>query len=141
MTDKHAVALQLGEMWLAGSAYLPQAGDHYAGLSRETGGTDNVDSAWDRYGTPQGSPISSTYPGAVYPVWEKVRDEFQRMLAQSATNLYDAGALVIRVAELFAGEDQDIAKDFALEKLRYADDPQFKVHDPGERQQPTKPLP
>lgn len=139
MTDKHEVSLTLGEMWLAGSSYLPQAGDYYAGLSKEAGGTDNAGATFERYGTIPGTPVSGTFPGPVFPVWEKVRDQLQEILAESATNLYDAGDLVIRVAELFASEDQDIAAGFLAEKAKYQSNPEFKLVDPHSRQEPDQP--
>jgi hypothetical protein len=139
MTDKREVALTLGEMWLAGSSYLPRAGDHYAGLSKEAGGTDNAGARFDRYGTIPGTPVSGTFPGPVFPVWEKVRDQLQEVLAQSATNLYDAGDLVIRVAEMFAAEDEEIARGFREETARYQQEPSFGVTDPQARQQPDLP--
>jgi hypothetical protein len=138
MVDKHEVALTLGEMWLAGSSYLPQAGDHYAGLSAEAGGTDNAGARFERYGTIPGTPVSGTFPGVVFPAWEKARDAFQGILAQSATNLYDAGDLIIRAAELFASVDEDIAREFLAEKERYKHDPTFTVEDPQARPQPDQ---
>jgi len=139
MTDKREVSLTLGEMWLAGSSYLPQAGDHYAGLSREAGGTDNAGARFDRYGTIPGTPVSGTFPGPVFPAWEKVRDQFQGILAQSATNLYDAGDLIIRVAALFASEDEEIAQGFREQQDKYKQNPGFTVEDPQDRQQPDLP--
>lgn len=139
MTDRRKVSLTLAEMWLAGSSYLPRAGDHYAALSREAGGIDDSGHTFGRYGTIPGTPVSGVFPGPVFPAWEKVRDHLQELLAQSATNLYDAGDLVIRVAELFASEDEEIARGFREEVGKYRREPTLVVPDPRRRPDPDHP--
>jgi hypothetical protein len=141
VTNERTVALSLGQMWVAGASYLPRAGDLYASLSKQADCTDNSGTVFNRYGTIAGTPVSGTFPGAVFPIWENVRDTLQQMLAESAKNLYEAGKLVLHVAELFAATDDDIARTFAAEKLKYQQDPDFAVRDPATWQPPAMPSP
>jgi hypothetical protein len=137
--------MKLAAMWAVGQTYFPEAGEYYAQLSRELGGTDNQGAAFNRYGAIPGTPVSGTFPGRVFPVWEQVRDLLQKILAESAQNLYDTGATVMHVADLFAAEDRegareiDVAAAYNEEKLRYQKDPLDRVPDQASRQQPQQP--
>ncbi len=131
------------EMWVAGKAYFPQAGEYYASLSREVGGTDNQGAAFNRYGSIPGTPVSGTSSGRVFPVREQACDEFQRILAQSGQNLYDTGDLIVRVANSFAHVDGEAGREIAAvydsQCKEYAADPLYMMPDPATRAKPQPP--
>ncbi|MGH3748706.1 MAG: hypothetical protein ACRDT8_15065 [Micromonosporaceae bacterium] len=74
-------------------------------------------------------------PGIVYPAWRALRDEFQRILGESATNLMDIGDALELAVKLYSETDQEAADKL---KRLIADDPLPKRRDLPEPQMPEQ---
>jgi hypothetical protein len=120
MTHSHGehLGVELAELWLCGRSYLPAA-------------ADGVFSAYSMVTfsiVPPSGPMTR-----VYPVWEGLRKELQKVLKQSTENIYESGDALVRVADLYAAQDTEAAKSMKVEEGKYTSDKNFYIEDRAHR--------
>ncbi|MGH8882498.1 MAG: hypothetical protein ACRD0P_34985, partial [Stackebrandtia sp.] len=119
-----ALGGDLEKLWRAGEQDLPAVGDAYVAATRQLENTDMIDDhAFARRPDGAAGVLGfTTWGGRVLPVWASLRDEYQRLLAKSATNLYDTGDALIQLAQAYGEVDTD-AGDKLRESGRDLDEP------------------
>ncbi|MEV6843654.1 hypothetical protein [Actinoplanes sp. NPDC051411] len=129
----------LGKLWLCGRAYLPKIADAFLAGNARADGTATYDGAFSRTGT-VGPGYEVSVPGPVQPAWTAARDELQRVMGQTATNIYAASDALIRVTDLYATADGSSA-ELSREISKFMDGTQLPpgasnyvpVEQPGDR--------
>jgi hypothetical protein len=129
----------LGDLWLCGRYYVPKMADIYIQANGSVAGTDGDSGSFGRTGYVGNTGFTTSVPGQVYPVWNQVRNEFQRILGQSATNLYDVGDALISVANGYAATDHAAQVELAHQMSEYTTGGQFTLDDPTRRPKPIDP--
>jgi hypothetical protein len=132
--DGTELGVELANMWLCGRSYLPNVAEATAGANKSVAGTADDASVFARPGTVPGTPgIQGMVTGDVYPAWNAVRDEFQRILAESADNLYAVGDALVRVAEIYAATDELARDEMNRVRYDYATSGDYRIDDPTVR--------
>jgi hypothetical protein len=104
----------LYDLWRAGREHLPLVAVEYAIANRRIAETDaTLSTAFLRPEEFGGN--GGTY-GPVYEKWRALRDEFQRMLADTAVNLDLTGDVLCLAAAEYARTDAESARE--LERLK-----------------------
>jgi hypothetical protein len=135
---KHGTELgvNLGELKACALLFLPAAASIYVDAANAVN-----ESHGDRWRFLDGTGRDFMQPGAggiVYPAWNQLRNELQRILAQSATNLYATADALIRIADLYANTDEESAQ--AISQMNqtldgFQNNPAFTHADPAKRNQ------
>jgi hypothetical protein len=123
------LGVELSELWLCGRSYLPSAAEATAAANKIVAGTGGDASIFARPGVMPGIPGVGSVTGDVYPVWDEVRDEFQRILAEAADNLYAVGDALVRVAETYAATDTAAEDEMHRLTTRYVLSDEFPFDD------------
>lgn len=89
MVDKGKLAVNCSDLWLCGRSYLPMVADAFNKGSAKAGDTVAYDGGFARVGY-VGVRTKNDAMGPVQPVWGMARDELQRVMAQTAENIYQA---------------------------------------------------
>jgi hypothetical protein len=127
------LGVELSELWLCGRSYFPSAAAATADANRIVSGTSGDASIFARPGVMPGIPGVGSVTGDVYPVWDEVRDELQRILAEAADNLYAVGDALVRVADTYAATDAAAEAEMERLKTRYVLSDEFPLDDPTVR--------
>ena len=75
----------------------------------------------------------------IITAWNALRNEFQRVLAQSATNMYDTGDALVNVANGYAATDDAAKQELQHQEQMYVSQQQLPIDDPAKRKQPIQP--
>jgi hypothetical protein len=134
------LGVELSELWLCGTSYLPSAADGIVRANGIVAGTSADSSRFQRHGVVPGTPgITGAVVGQVYPVWDRLRDEFQTVLAESAENLYATGEALVRVADTYAATDTAAAEELKRLQGRYVAGGEFDIRNPADRPAVSRP--
>lgn len=134
------LGVELSELWLCGRSYLPSAAQGIIKANGSVAGTGDDSGRFTRYGSIPGTPgMSGSVSGQVYPVWDRLRDEFQTVLAESAENLYATGDALVRVADSYASTDGAAATEMKRLQGRYETGGEFPIDDPAHRPKLARP--
>jgi hypothetical protein len=119
----------LGALWLCGRSYLPRVADAFLAGNAKADSTAAHDNAFMRNGS-VGPGTAASVPGPVQPAWSAARDELQRVMAQTAANIYAASDTLIHVANLYATTDGSSA-ELIKEQGVYEYDATLPLGDPN----------
>lgn len=129
----NALGVELDELWLCGRSFLPSAAAYVAQVNQTVaGGSDDAD-AFLRPGNNPWSGATSTGLGQVYPHWNALRDAFQRVLHDSAENMYETADALVAVADLYAHEDAVAGQKLADLIERDSTSGNYPIDDPARR--------
>ena len=134
-----ALGVRMAALWRGGGVYLPKiAGDFLVANTSLAGSTDDA-AVFAQPATAPATPgLPTTDYGQVYPAWTRVRDELQRMLGESATNCYETGDALIRIAQLYEAADGEAGDRMRAELSKFqAGGDQFES--PGQHRAPVMP--
>lgn len=129
MVDKDKLAVNCGDLWLCGRSYLPMVADAFNKGSAKAGDTVAYDGGFARAGY-VGVRTENDAMGPVQPVWVMARDELQRVMAQTAENIYQACDALVRVANVYAAADSEVAT--ALHNIQQDYEHKSKTLHPGD---------
>lgn len=148
MTDKvNKFGVELSELWLCGRSYLPMVADAFLKGNADADGTAAHDGAFNRTGTNPYGELESV-PGPVQPAWFAARDELQRVMAETAHNIYQAGDALVRVTNVYAAADSAASTELHNLERRYehnaktlhpGDPGYIPIEDPNQRPTPKMP--
>ena len=82
----------------------------------------------------------SMWTGPVYPSWNRLRNELQRLLVRSAENLYATADALVRAADLYEATDTDAGKFIQDDKKSDELDPRYHIPE-LEHRKPLPPVP
>lgn len=143
------LGVDCSELWLCGRSYLPMVADAFLMGNAKADGTAAHDGAFTRHGTIPGTGgIEGSVPGPVQPAWVAARDELQKMMAETAKNIYEASDALVHVANVYAEADSAAAGELhRLEqhyehnsKTLHPGDPDYiRIEDPSQRPTPKMP--
>lgn len=143
MSDKsEAFAVELQQVWRAGTVSLPLVADVYAEAANalwETGLHDRDAMYNDRDAgkyVPGGTPDQSYFVissrlaeakvlGRLYEPWQEARRGLNNALATTAKSLYAAAAALRTISDHFAATDAAAAQELTRFTAEYISDPNF----------------
>jgi hypothetical protein len=142
---ENELVANLGNLWLCGRSYLPSAAAYIANVNKVVADGSDDRSAFARTGvvpgstgTVPGSPVTGTHSGVVFPHWDALRDELQRVLAVSADNMYATADALVDVANLYA--EEECASEELLTKIQgFVESGDHIIDDPERRPEPQQP--
>jgi hypothetical protein len=108
-----ALGVELSELWLCGRSYLPNAARATAQAS-----------------TLVGTAGQTAVGSEVFPIWDSVRDELQRILAEAADNLYATSDALVRVANTYAATDAAAKTEMHRLIWQYRTNEDYQIDDP-----------
>ena len=133
------LGVQLGALTACGGSSMPKVAEAFINANGKLAGTDGDASTFARTGTIPGTPgIQGTVYGQVYPSWNQVRNELQRIMGQSATNLYDTGDALVRIAQQYAATDDVAATELKRQDSLYQSSG-HSLETPGQHKKPVMP--
>lgn len=133
------LGVELNNLWMCGRSFMPEMAGAFVEANHRIAGSSGDESPFGRQGTIAGTPgIQGTVYGTVYPAWNRVRTELQKIMGESATNVYDTGEALIRIAELYASTDGEAAHTLDKERQKFRSSGHTFV-EPGQHENPVMP--
>lgn len=126
MPDATALGADLYEMYRVGRKVLPDAAVQYSVANRALDATQDGTSALFLQPTCFNGDIYSP----VFPAWRELRDELQRVLAETQTNLELTGDVLCMAADAYARTDEAAARALQEAKNLKGDWPPVHVPAP-----------
>jgi hypothetical protein len=115
---KHGEELgaDLGHLWLCGTTDMPEIAN---GFLAANSAIASVSGSKEAFARPPASATSSGSAYGIYPAWGSLAGLLQSITGQSASNMYDVGEALVRVANAYAESDAAARDKFNLDKSDY----------------------
>jgi hypothetical protein len=99
--------VDLDRLWRCATIDLMAISARIASANAGMAGGSNDSGAFGEWGTVPGTGghASAMIPGPIWPHWDKLRDEVQRVLAESVQNVYDSADALIQIMHNYAEGD------------------------------------
>lgn len=110
------LGVDLENLWSLATADLPEIARRWAKANAELHRHGADRGVFERQAplgvVAGGHQLVTTSVGRVYPHFDQLRDELQTIMAESATNAYDAADALIQIINNYASTDQAIKDRF-----------------------------
>jgi hypothetical protein len=138
------LGVRLANLWLCGRSYLPNIAAQIAQANGAVAGA-SADAPLFHRRAPVPDDLhpllhdrarsltTEPYTGIAYPHWDALRDQLQRVLADSAENMYATADTLIDVANVYAEEDTAAGDRMRTKIAEFEDGGAFVIDDPDSR--------
>lgn len=143
-STSNAFYVDLYNLGLVALSDIPGIAQRFALANQKIAGASNDQGSFaeatSQYVPGAGHTTQATTSSPVYAYWDALRDEFQNILAETATNMYDSAQGVLEIMKNYAATDQAAQQQLEAMQAQDKAEPKRapKYHDISSRPNVTK---